>query len=736
MRILGSSGSALVVAAVVLSAAALEAQAVPIHHHLDVRLNPAEHRLTVVDAVTLPNGSPRELTFMLHAGLKPTSLTPEVRIIKQAEKRGDEPLESYKVALPPGVRAVSVSYGGTIFHPVTHGDKELAGGMPSTLGIISTDGVHLSESSAWYPEFDAAMVTFDLEIKLPKAWDAVSQGVRTAHDRGPLATVVRWKSAEPQEGVFLIAAPFTEYDGPGGPVQAMVFLRTADAGLAKKYLDATGRYIAMYDKLIGPYPYKKFALVENFAETGFGMPSFTLLGPTVIRLPFIVHTSYPHEILHNWWGNGVYVDYAKGNWCEGLTSYLADHLLKEQRGEGVEYRVATLQNYTDYVRGNKDFPLTQFRSRHDPSTAAVGYGKSLMFFHILRRKLGDDVFQRGLREFYRKYEFRLATFDDIRTTMEAVSGKSLKRAFEQWVTRSGAPQLKVSEPSVRPEGSGFVLSAVLEQQQPGDAYRLGVPVAVTLEGRNTAVQETIEMDGKRKEVRLELPARPLRLDVDPEFDLFRRLDRDEIPPAISQALGAKRLLVVLPARAEERLLRAYRAFAQSLARSGPDKIETKLDAELAALPRDCAIMVLGWENRYAAKVLDSLSEYGFGADQQAVHIAKSTVPRKGHCFVLTTRRTENRDLALSFATADLPESLPGLAKKLPHYSKYSYLAFAGAQPAIEVKGRWPVLGSPLTIFLPVGDAPPKRIEMGRLEPRKPLIAPATVFPSHGRPSMK
>jgi len=58
----------------------------------------------------------------------------------------------------------------------------------------------------------------------------------------------------------------------------MAFLRTPDDALANKYLEATSRYISLYDRLIGPYPYKKFALVENFWETGFGMPSFTLLG--------------------------------------------------------------------------------------------------------------------------------------------------------------------------------------------------------------------------------------------------------------------------------------------------------------------------------------------------------------------------------------------------------------------------------------------------------------------------
>jgi hypothetical protein len=208
-------------------------------------------------------------------------------------------------------------------------------------------------------------------------------------------------------------------------MEAMAFLRTPDPGLAGKYLDATASYLALYDKLIGPYPYKKFALVENFWETGFGMPSFTLLGPKIIRLPFIITTSYPHEILHNWWGNSVFPAYEQGNWSEGLTAYLADHLMKEQQAGGAEYRLNTLQKYADYVFGGRDFPLTQFRSRHSSSSEAIGYGKALMFFHMLRLELGDDVFKQGLQGLYKNYAFRSASFADLRTSFEAASGKNL-----------------------------------------------------------------------------------------------------------------------------------------------------------------------------------------------------------------------------------------------------------------------------------------------------------------------
>ena len=62
----------------------------------------------------------------------------------------------------------------------------------------------------------------------------------------------------------------------------------------------------------GPYPFPKFAIVENFFPTGYGFLSYTLLGGSVLKLPFIPETSLRHEIAHSWWGNGVLVDYAAG----------------------------------------------------------------------------------------------------------------------------------------------------------------------------------------------------------------------------------------------------------------------------------------------------------------------------------------------------------------------------------------------------------------------------------------
>jgi aminopeptidase N len=414
------------------------------HHDIKVVLYPDEHRMTVQDRVTVPDGLLQDLRFFLHRGLKPSSTNPGVRIVGQNEKSRSVPVESFKVSLPAGQKAFELEYGGSIHHPLEPYGKEQARGFRQTPGVVSAEGVYLSGSSLWYPTFDQELVTFTLEVELPSGWDAVCQGKRTRHVREEDRTVVQWASAKPHEDIHIVAGPFTEYIQPAGKIDAMVFLRAPDKGLANKYLDATAMYLEMYEKLIGPYPYEKFALVENFWETGYGMASFTLLGPKIIRFPFILHSSYPHEILHNWWGNSVFPDYAAGNWAEGLTAYLSDHLIKETRGSGVAHRQENLQKYADYVSEERDFPLTQFRSRHSTSSEAVGYGKSLMFFHMLRQQLGDELFVQGLQDFYKKNEFQIASFDDICRSFEDVSGKEMEASFDQWLTQPGAPELKVA----------------------------------------------------------------------------------------------------------------------------------------------------------------------------------------------------------------------------------------------------------------------------------------------------
>ena len=695
-----------------------------ISHDLVVRIDPDGHRLHVKDVFTVERPKMR---FLLHAGLQPTAQRAQLKRVDGAPSAADfgvdparfeppseVPVELWELTAPAAGARVELSYGGAIHHE-TKQQVEEARSFGETPGTIGPEGVFLAGSTVWVPWTGDDTFSFRLEVELPAGWEAVSQGRRTRHERGEAGTTVVWDSPEPQTEVYLVAGRFHESTRPGR-VEAMTFLRERDDALAAKYLDATQRYVSMYESLIGPYPYAKFALVENFWETGYGMPSFTLLGPTVIRLPFILTSSYPHEILHTWWGNGVHVDVRRGNWSEGLTAYLADHLLQEQSGDASEYRQTTLQKYADYVSRERDFPLASFRARHSASTEAVGYGKALMFFHELRRELGDETFVAGLRAFWEGNRFRPASFDDLRTAFEKAAGRDLGGRFAQAIDRTGAPSLALRSVAARQDGDGWVVEGRIEQLQEGEPFTGRVPLAITLEGQPVALEAPVETTGRGTTFRVRVPARPLRADLDPAFDVFRRLDPAEVPPALTRALGAERVLAILPASAPEALRAAYRDTALEWARARRISIDVSSDAEVTALPSDRTVWIFGWENRWTRAVADGVAASGARIGAERLSWPDLSRERAGTAAAAVARHPARADLVLAWIAADRIEQMPGFVRKLPHYHKYSYVAFEGDEPTNVSKGRWSVADSPLTVSLADGPAPAR----GTLARRTPL----------------
>jgi aminopeptidase N len=711
-----------------------------LHHALDVVISPDRHAIEVTDTVTVSKGQSRALEFALHPGLTLEIMDEDVRLMQLTGKADDrlpslnsstvdsDPVpKRYRIELPHDRDQFTLRYQGHIRHPLQTRDEGYARGFSETAGMISPQGVFLDARSFWYPTVVGEAVTFKLDLRLPLDWYGMSQGVRAARETGPEHSRERWRCGSPQQEIYLIAGHFTEYTQTANGVQAMVLLRQPDAALAQQYLDVTADYVRLYSELIGPYPYQKFALVENFWETGYGMPSFTLLGSKVIRFPFILHSSYPHEILHNWWGNGVYVDYQHGNWAEGLTSYLADHLIKEQRGQGVDYRRTTLQKYTDYVRRQQDFPLTAFRSRHSAVTEAVGYGKTLMLFHMLRRELGDEAFIQGLRNLYRQNRFKVTDFGAVETAFSESAQQPLTDFFTQWVQRSGAPQLRVSQAHARPLDDAFVLTAVIEQLQDEAPYVLQVPLAIRLQDHEQAWQTVVQLDRKRLTVELTLPARPLQIDVDPQFDVFRRLHRNEMPPAISQVLGAEKIVIVLPAKAPQELRAAYKTLARAWQAAHPDQFDISVDADLEQLPADRSVWLFGWHNRFRSLMGQSLVDYNYLDQGDAIQIYDNVLKQDEEAIVVLGRRTDNPEHALGWLAAGQAAALPGLGRKLPHYGKYSYLAFTGEAPDNVLKGQWPVVHSPLSLPVVQDDGAPVTPGTLQLAPREPLVAPQAEF---------
>ena len=673
----------------------IAAQALVVAHQFEIVLKPLEAGIEVIDHLQVPvslietNGSVRfSLSRFLSPSVDGSPLIPLPADPEQPEVR------HYRVFLDESAR-VSLRYTGRIVHP-EHFES----------GHIGSQGVYLSAAARWYPRFGRALHRFTMTVRLPPDWRAVSQGAGVS---SPGAA--NWVETRPQDEIYLIAAPFHVFTLASPIAEAQVYLRDDDEELALRYLEATEKYLAFYDNLLGPYPYPKFALVENFWETGYGMPSFTLLGPRVIRLPFIIHTSYPHEILHNWWGNGVFVDYADGNWSEGLTAYLADHLLRERRGLGPDYRRDALQKYRTYVSDAEDFSLRAFIGKHGEASQAVGYNKALMFFHTLRRRLGDETFLAGLRRFYAEQRFKRAGYRDLRAAFERVSGEDLKLEFDQWTRRVGAPVIALEAVGVQEVAGGFRIEGRLRQTQAGRAYAMTVPLMVQTSA--SPVEVLLRLDSDVLDFVIDLETRPYRLVVDPGFDVFRRLDPSELPASLDELLAGGPGLAIIPSAIGGENQNAYRALAQGLGAS-----PVMADDELDHLPDDEVVWLFGWENRFLPTIAGELERSRNGSlTRRRARLDTRVQERHQTCSVLVERRQSSSGRSIAFVGCDAVEVATSLARRLPHYGKYSYLGFDTQSGQNVLKGKWTVADSVMSVrFVSAGDIPPLK-----LPPRAPLI---------------
>jgi len=707
----------------------------PVKHYLTVQINPSTSHIAVTDSIiNLPAG---EAEFSLNASLTPVSFSKNVKVkqlasdgkVKDVGMDRDDSgstgssikLNTWKVEWKDRSGNFVVRYEGKINFSFSGSDEDYARGFSESPGIVNESGIYLAGSTHWVPSFGEQPVTYTLTTTLPAGWKTVSQGERTSEMVKGDRHIDSWSCDTPQEEVFLIGARFNEYSHKmNSGIDAMAFLRTPDEALAGKFLDLTEQFMDMYQKLTGPYPYTKFALVENFWETGYGMPSFTLLGEKIIRFPFILYSSYPHELLHNWWGNSVYVDFSKGNWCEGITAYEADHLIGEQRGQGEDYRRSTLQKFTNVVDQSNDFPVDKFVSRHDAASEAIGYGKSLMMYHMLRRKVGDENFKKGFALFYKDFKFKTASFDDIRNSFETVTGMDLKPFFHQWLSRTGAPEIAISNTKIVNDGSKFHLTLELEQKQLAEVFTVDIPIVMaTPKGLETFV---VNMKDRKQAFNFDVDNEPLKLAVDPQYDVFRILDPMEVPPTWSKILASKDNLIVLPSKADDRRKQVYKEFVDQWKAADNDNFEVVYDNELSRLPANRTSWIIGFENKYADTIDAAISSFHSSLKGDSVRFENKATAKENHSFVLTVYNDQNLNYNLAFIALDTKEAIAGLVTKLPHYGKYSYLGFEGAEPVNVAKGEWPVLNSPL---IRIFDSSAEKVNM--VQKREPLVTLAPIF---------
>ena len=694
------------------------------NQEIDAKIDVTASTLDIQNNITLPSGlfknSSNSIEFYLNKNLKIGNVNgAKIEKLVNNDTLTNGYVSKYKLVLDKlNNYNFTINYSGIIKDDIEKSAAEYARGFSETKGVISDNGIYMANSTYWLPTFDKNLLTtFNMKVEINKDWSVVSQGKRTQNELVNDKKVIVYDSPEPMDEIYLTAAKWTEYSKQLDDVEVQAFLRTPDEELAQRYLNITSGYLQMYETLIGEYPYTKFSLVENFWETGYGMPSFTLLGEKVIRFPWILYSSYPHELLHNYWGNSVYVNYDEGNWCEGITAYMADHLMQEQRGSGGTYRRNTLQKFTDYVNDENDFPINKFLNRNNSAEESIGYGKVLMVNNMLRYDLGDDVFVKAYQKFYKDNKFKKVSFPEIQKSFEEVSEKDLSAFFDQWIDRKGAPSLKISNV----KSNGNKLNFTLNQIQNEAVFNLNVPVAIFTEDNNEVVWKNVAMNKKEQNYSFDLVQKALKVEIDPQFNLMRRVDRSEVPASLSQVFGAKQSTLIVPSKSKNKVAYLDLANTWKATQEAQGKAAVIVsDSDIKNIPVDQSVWVLGYENKFYNKDLQNTYSSHFDASKMELINNLSS----NGALVYAIPNMKNNMQSVGFVGANSDAAIKALSSKLLHYGKYGYLGFEGDGAKNVMKGSLPALDSPLNVIVNEGNVNAKLI------PRKALYQSKR---SEGRP---
>jgi aminopeptidase N len=517
-------------------------------------------------------------------------------------------------------------------------------GREETSSVIESRGIFLT--GTWYPKPDQ-MCHYHLRAILADGFEAVSEAETIEKTRKDDRTIFAFDFPHPLDGINLIATDrYKIVNERFNGVEIFAYFFPEDAHFIPTYMEHTKHYLKLYDNLVNKFPYKRFSIVENFLPTGYSMPTYTVLGQEIVRLPFIPETSLGHEILHQWFGNLVYIDYSKGNWAEGLTTYLADHLYQEEKGLGFEYRKGTLIDYQSYVNDKNEFSLKDFEGRTDEASKAIGYGKALMVFQMLKKMVGEERFQKAVNSFTDEMRFRRASWEDIQRAFEKYYQKDLAWFFKQWIDEKGLADLGLEDIEVKPSGPKFEVTFTIAQEN--RAYILDLPVALYSHGGK--VKNVFHLDEKKGHFKMLIDGIPERLVIDEDYDTARMLSMGEFPPVIERLLGDEQPILVLPLSETDTYEESIHAFRDKGARVSEPGSLTFKDLQSSSLA------ILGADNPLAKRL------YG------DVHTG-------GGFSVLMKENPWNPGKVVGIFDARMKEEVKAAFYKVYHYGKYSFLAF-------------------------------------------------------------
>lgn len=408
---------------------------------------------------------------------------------------------------------------------------------PSATGDNWPNRVH-----QWIPCLDhpSAKATVSFTVAAPPRELVVANGKFVTMTRnGGAPSIWRFDETKPIPAYCMVVAVSegAKIDANQPTITPLsYYVPQKDAAYAPRGFAPAAPALAFFSQTVAPYPYEKLALIIGATRFG-GMENSsaivftsTLFEPRSndrmsqrFGIPTRIEDVVAHEIAHQWFGDSVTESTWADLWLsEGFATYFAGLFIEKHESEEAfrEYMRNAATRYFAYEK-QRNAPI------HDTVTQDLmkllnpnNYEKGAWVLHMLRRRIGDEAFFKGLRDYYDAHRDRNATTEDLRRALEKSSGRNLQEFFARWVNGAGHPRYQLVWGSMERHAGAF-LTIELRQLQDGEMFRDPVPIEFTVNGQKKL--ETIYPKGKITRVSIRMDANPTSIEIDPGGTILKEV---------------------------------------------------------------------------------------------------------------------------------------------------------------------------------------------------------------------
>ena len=481
-------------------------------------LDPALGKLTASADVTFT--ALEDLTtasFELNNGLAITKLTDKAGNALNSERLTSN--STVRITLPGPLAKNSVNtfhfeYSGILTGSDTspvEGIKMAAVGDP--ISMLLYPGAWFPMTGLYTDRFTAA-----IDVRVPAGYTAVGSGTTTKKTMPDGRTDFSFTWSKPGFPGTIVAGKFLPAVGGSGYSNIHVYVTDKRKANAAEFAALAGREFEYLTSVFGQPESGRINIVELPEDAVGGgaawAPEMVAIAGNRFNMATNPQRLLANMLAHQWWGSEISPATLNDAWItNGMSRYGELMYLEDSAGKNAFQSAIDDSSAGALAYDTEPLSTLGRLDPYSPQFQSMTLEKGAMVFHMLRWEMGDDTFQKFLRDVLSTYTDKGVRGDDVQQIAEAQSKLELTAFFAQWVDGTGAPAF-VDKYAVYRLGNNKGFRTVGAISEDLDLFRMPVELRIETDGKTE--DRRIDVSGTDSPYTIETFGRPRRIQIDPQ----------------------------------------------------------------------------------------------------------------------------------------------------------------------------------------------------------------------------